>query len=506
MSGTKNKWLHTIGSLKLGIVLLILIALVVITGTVILQKPLADPGQLERVYSPTKLKIYEALGLLDLFHTRWFTALLALLMINIAAASVIRFPVAWREVRRHRQPDEELMRAMPLHQVVAAPVEEVAAALRRQHYRVRTMQLPDGRTALTADKQRYARLAPYFVHFSLLIILTGGIIDSHFGYRAFMRLTQGEQKSSAQRMLTDEPVSLPFAVRCDGAGMEQYPDGTPKRYWSKLVALEDGREVARKEIEVNSPLVHRGLRFFQSSFGRSGQLQRARLSVMPKSPEEMQPAKGDSPKGDSPHGSMAAKPEAAQAAGPVKWVELNSSGETEIPDYGLRVRVAAFFPDFYMDGNQIASRSDEPNNPALRLAVTRGDETVPVWVFANYPQFSNTKNLPVKFGFGLDDVELGYFTGLQVSSEPGQWLVWLGSTVLAFGFVWAFFFAHRQFWAIEMAAGSAGVPPAAHPRTKTEAGETPALPGATLLAGMTSKNHEDFRTEFGELSESLKEN
>jgi cytochrome c biogenesis protein len=480
MTGVKSKWLPRIGSMKLGIVLLALIALAVVAGTVILQKPMADPGQIEKVYSPSKLKVYEALGLLDLFHSRWFTALLALLMVNIAAASILRFPVVWREIRRHRPPDEALMRAMPNHETAPAGLAQVANALRRRHYGVRTLPTADGRAGLTADRQRYARLAPYFVHFSLLVILSGGVIDSLFGYRAFMRLRQGEQKSTALRMLTDEPVRLPFAVRCDAAGMEQYPDGSPKRYWSKLAVVEDGRQVARKEIEVNSPLVHRGLRFFQSSYGRSGDMQLARLSVLPKSREETAAGRGD-----SPHGNVTAAP-GKTAAGPATSVLVSAQGETEIPEYGLRVRVTAFYPDFVINGSEIASRSEELNNPAMKLAVTRGEETIPVWVFANYPQFSNTQELPVRFEFSAEDIELGYFTGLQVSRQPGQWLVWLGSTILAFGLIWAFAFSHRQYWAIELPKTGAGA--------------------SCLVAGMATKNQDEFREEFGELTESLKQN
>jgi cytochrome c biogenesis protein len=90
----KNKWLHRMGSLKLGVILLMLVALAVIVGTVVVQKPLAEPGQIENLYSPTQAKIYGALGLFDVFHAWWFTALLALMMVNLTTASAERFPVA----------------------------------------------------------------------------------------------------------------------------------------------------------------------------------------------------------------------------------------------------------------------------------------------------------------------------------------------------------------------------------------------------------------------------
>src|SRR5512140_481917 len=133
----KNKWLQRMGSLKLGITLLIIIALVVIVGTVVVQKPLAEPGQIEQVYSPTKARIYDALGLFDLFHAWWFTTLLALMMTNITCASLVRFPVVWREIRRHRDPEESLMHAMQPHADVPATLADVSAALKRKHYRVK---------------------------------------------------------------------------------------------------------------------------------------------------------------------------------------------------------------------------------------------------------------------------------------------------------------------------------------------------------------------------------
>jgi cytochrome c biogenesis protein len=458
------------GSLKLGVILLMLVALAVIVGTVVVQKPLAEPGQIENLYSPTQAKIYAALGLFDVFHAWWFTALLALIMVNLTTASAERFPVVWREVRRHRDPEEKLMRAMPNHTQVGAPLDEVAAALRAHHYKVKLRQMPDGRRGLTADRQRYARLAPYFVHLSLLIILSGGIIDSRWGYRGFMKLDAGEQKSVAQTLGGGASIELPYAIRCDDAGMEQYPDGSPKRYWSKLTVIEGGRPVVTKEIEVNSPLVYRGIRFFQSNFGRSGQLGRVELAITPSSGEAKPAAPG------SPHGMPAEPEKAGQPEQPARIVSLSAGSEAEVPDYGLRVRIVGFYPDFYIDGDRPSTRSDEPNNPAVRLAVTRGSETTPVWVFANYPQFNSAQKFPYRFT--LRDLELGNYTGLQVANQPGQWLVWTGCTILAFGLFWAFFFAHRQYWALE---GTEGV----------------------LVAGMTSKRHEDFRDEFGQLIETI---
>jgi cytochrome c biogenesis protein len=41
-----------------------------------------------------------------------------------------------------------------------------------------------------------------------------------------------------------------------------------------------------------------------------------------------------------------------------------------------------------------------------------------------------------------------HFTGLQVSHEPGQWLVWGGSVLMALGLGLAFYTVHQRYWVV----------------------------------------------------------
>src|ERR1700732_2633765 len=86
-------------------------------------------------------------------------------------------------------------------------------------------------------------------------------------------------------------LTIPFSARCDGTGEDTYADGTPKRWWSKLAVVDGGREIARKEIVVNDPLVYQGLRFYQASYGRTGKLDQLILYATsvngaPRTPQE----------------------------------------------------------------------------------------------------------------------------------------------------------------------------------------------------------------------------
>ena len=123
-------------------------------------------------------------------------------------------------------------------------------------------------------------MAVYIVHASLLLIFAGGIIDGVFGYSGFMALQSG-QASDQIELRQGGTKQIPFAVKCNGAGQENYADGSPKRWWSKLAVVKNGHEIEAKEIVVNDPLVHQGLRFYQASFGTTGKLSGLKVAVSP---------------------------------------------------------------------------------------------------------------------------------------------------------------------------------------------------------------------------------
>ena len=108
-------------------------------------------------------------------------------------------------------------------------------------------------------------MAVYIVHASLLLIFAGGIIDGAFGYSGFLALHKG-QIDNVIELRSGGKKQLPFAVKCYAAGQDNYADGSPKKWWSKLAVVQDGKEIESKEIVVNDPLVYRGLRFYQSSY------------------------------------------------------------------------------------------------------------------------------------------------------------------------------------------------------------------------------------------------
>ena len=84
-------------SLKLVIILLLVLSVLSVAGTVIEQnKPLQE---YYRFFKPETVELFSKLGLLDMYHSWWFTSCLALLALNIIACTMERYPFIIRGMR-----------------------------------------------------------------------------------------------------------------------------------------------------------------------------------------------------------------------------------------------------------------------------------------------------------------------------------------------------------------------------------------------------------------------
>jgi cytochrome c biogenesis protein len=444
-SAGRKLW-KTLSSIQTGVVLLILVGIIAGAGTLILQRPLTEPNDLQRAYSPSTLRWLDAFGLTDVYHTWWFLALLAMVSITIICASIERFPNAWRfYARPYKTPDEHFRKALPLQKQI--PISDVEAALvsatrafSKHHLRPERIG-----SSLFTERNRFSVMAVYIVHASLLLIFAGGILGGLFGYRGYLSLKKGQQ--SDEIALRDGGTrQLPFSVRCDAAGQENYPDGTPKRWWSKLVVLDNGHEVLHKEIAVNDPLTYGGVRFFQSGYGPTGELDRIILTATP-----------------------------VAGSGGSREVAL-APGESAQLDADTKLTVAEFIPDYVVRDGHVYTRSREMVNPALHLVVNSKSKDINIWI-PPIPDFQQNSLSP--YAFDVKDLEMQYFTGLQVAHEPGQWVLWGGVLLMGVGLFVAFYMVHQRFWVVPV---------------ETARGER-----VLWVGGSANKNRDVFAERFAQL-------
>jgi cytochrome c biogenesis protein len=451
-SAVRSVW-QTLSSIKTGVVLIILVVIFSAAGTVILQRPMTDPDDMQRAYSPAMLRFLDAAGLTDVFHARWFVALMILVSFSIIAASVERFPNAWRYFARpYKSPDEGFRRILQTQAQIAITNDEKALsaaerALRHSGFRAEHIVRTDS-FSLFSERHRISEMAVYIVHASLLLIFLGGIVDALWGWRGFLMLNPGtvgnqiELKNGATR-------TLPYSIRCDGAGEDTYTDGTPKKYWSKLAVVNNGREVSRKEIVVNDPLVYQGVRFYQASYGRTGKLDKLTLNATP--------VKGGSPQ------------EISLAMNQIVALDADTS-----------VQLVEFIPDYLVQDGHVYARSNSVENPAVHLIVTSKKATVNYWL-PEIPGIAENASSP--YTFEPKDLKTEVFTGLEVSHEPGQWAVWSGVVLMAIGLTFVFYVVHMRIWVVPVKAADGS--------------------RALWIGGSANRNRDAFEQTFKKLVEQV---
>jgi cytochrome c biogenesis protein len=413
---------QTLSSIKTGVVLIILCVILSAAGTVILQRPLTDTDDMQRAYSPAMLRFLDSTGLTDIFHARWFVALLVMVSISIIAASVERFPNAWRYFARpYKSPDDTFRRVLPTHTQIPVRDEEqglsaAERALKHLGFGSERIVRTDS-FSLFSERNRISEMAVYIVHASLLLIFLGGIVDALYGWKGFLMLTPGSTKSQIE-LRDGSTRALPFSIRCDGTGEETYTDGSPKRWWSKLAVIDHDREVSRKEIVVNDPLTYHGVRFYQASFGRTGKIDKLTVTATP--------ANGKS--------------------GTAQEISLAMNQPIAL-DADTTVELTEFIPDYVVQDGHIYARSNDVVNPAVHMIVTskKAGTAVNVWL----PEIEGiAENASSPYTFDPKDLKTGLYTGLQVSHEPGQWSVWGGVILMAIGLTFVFYVSHVRIWVV----------------------------------------------------------
>ncbi len=462
--GLKSIWTklyQTLASVRTGIFLILVVGIFAAAGTVILQRPTTEPDAMARSYSPETLMWLDRLGLTDIYHSWWFLTLLCLFCVCLIFVSLDRWPNAWKVYSRPVRFAAPHFR-LGLPQTAKLPVTDEAGALSlaervlgRFGFKAERVT-EDGATGLFAEKQRFSVLAVFIVHLSLLCIFAGYIVDGIVGYRGNIQIPEGQtlgQISVSDNRGGETKKALPFLLRCDGAGEETYPDGSPKKWWSKLVVIEDGKEVLSKTIVVNDPLVYKGIHIYQSSMGQSS------------TPKAL---------------TFAATP---VGGGEAVKVQVPLDGKAALPD-GESLSILRWIPDYYVQDNEVYQKSDDPTNPAIQLGLTNAQgETKKLWIL--YSQLNSTKGQDAPYEFAIKEATWAKYTGLEVSHHPGQLGVWVGVVLMALGLVIAFYTHHVRIWAAIADDGKGGK--------------------LLWVGGTTNKNRDRFKTTFDQIKTALSE-
>ena len=418
-------------SVKVTITLLIILAMVSVIGTLLPQQQ--EGMHLAEKLSPTLFRVLSLFHVFDLYHSIWFRLIIGALAVNLVICSIDRFSVSLKRFRTRPSPGRSRpFKDMPPERIIAVrgKMEEISArveAVLKGKYRGIRVETSEGAHFILGETGRHSYFGVYLVHFSVLLILVGGLLGSIFGFEAYVNIEEGTTIESV--VLRNKRVSRPlgFGVRCDKFSIDYYANGSPKEYRSELSFMEGGNIVQRASLLVNHPITFRRVTFYQSSYG-----------------------------------SIPGDRVLLKIAGAGKGMEdMSLDAELRKP-YPLPGKEGSF-QVIEVNGNLMGMMG-----PAALISIEgeQGEQSS-FWVFRNYAALRkrfpgmmehNPRLNPSAFApytFYLEDLPTNYYTGLQVNRDPGVPLVWGGFFTIVIGLFATFFWSHRRVW-VRISSGKGG--------------------------------------------------
>ena len=407
-------------SVKLAVFLLIILAIIAIIGTIIPQGE--ESIRFAMKLRPETFRIFSMLGLFDVYHTLWFRAILGLLTLNLIVCSIDRFPKTLKRIKA--QPPVDMKR--PFQDIdednvlrIKGKMELITDSIRRFLQKkgkgIRS-KITDREAFFYFEEGVYSHFGVYIVHLSIIMILLGGIIGSIWGFEGYMNILEGEKNNVIRLTRRSKPLKLNFWVRCDKFLVKYYKNGMPKEYMSRLTFITGKKEI-KKELRVNHPVRFHGITFYQASYGTSVE-DRVYLKII---------------NNESKKSYIA---------------ELRVGQSYKIPDSNVMIKVLDIREDFARTGPAVLLSIRRPEQgKEKRLVLLKNIQIAKKRLPApmlNSPMFNSSIMKP--YTFVIEQIPTRYYTGLQVSRDPGVPIVWTGFFMLIMGLMITFFLSHRRIW------------------------------------------------------------
>ncbi|EMS80543.1 cytochrome c biogenesis protein ResB [Desulfotignum phosphitoxidans] len=396
-------------SVKLTVYILVLLAVTSIIGTVVLQN--GSPQQYVNLYGEGIYNLIQVFDLDDMYHAWWFLLLLLVLCINITVCSVERLSLLWKTIfpgrvrfNVNRYLKSKSSQTIDTTSSVKPLLEPCESWLAKQAGPV--IRQTDGQTTyLYAEKGRWTRLGVFVVHASVLLLLAGALIGAVFGFKANVRIDEGTQTGRVFESKTREPITLDFIIRCNEFDVSFYENGAPEEFRSNLTIIEGGQESLTTDIRVNHPLRYKGINIFQSSYGTAA-------------PDTVTMQMVDNQSG----------------AEILRDIRI---GETiDLPDGAGQFTLQGFLPHFEF-------REHDLGETFFGLVTLAGETGFQIGMPIQFPTFDKMRK--GRFTFVVTDFEKRYYTGLQVTKDPGVWYVYAGFILMILGCWVTFFMSHQSF-------------------------------------------------------------
>ncbi len=235
----------------------------------------------------------------------------------------------------------------------------------------------------------WSRLGVFLTHMSVIVILMGGVVGALWGFKGYVEIDEGKTISKITLYRSERKViPLGFEVRCDEFRVSFYPDGTPKEYLSLLTFFEGGKVVKeRVPLRVNHPVTYKGITFYQASYGERKGATKICLRIRLEGKEE--------------NHTLSVR----------QVLKLQNDYTLAVMKYSPNVHGLG-------EGTLVAVLPPDGKPRAQWLIATQGKESWKVNEVMTITFLGAKKR---------------YYTGLQVTRDPGVEIVWIGCGMMIVG-------------------------------------------------------------------------
>ncbi|MBZ0188815.1 MAG: cytochrome c biogenesis protein ResB, partial [Candidatus Obscuribacterales bacterium] len=260
--------LKELASLNLTFILLALLIFLSMAGAWIPQADTISQSELTERFGTDGKNLLAITGLGNVFHSPLFLTVVSLVFINLICCTALTMAprIKNKLMSKDFKSPEEIEQLSLTESFLSKRVESPTAlkkVFQQRGFKVRLFN-----QALVAEKGRLGWLAAPLTHLGLFILLAGVIVSSLTGYSGILFLSPGESLKLDHIQKTKPTLgAVPsWTVKLNSTYRDNYPNGKPKQWYSKL-EIGDGKKVVRKgEVSVNNPFLYDGVEFYQSDW------------------------------------------------------------------------------------------------------------------------------------------------------------------------------------------------------------------------------------------------
>ena len=270
----KQKIFRLIADLRFAIFILLLISFCSIIGTIIEQDqsieiyknnyPLTNP-----VFGILTWDQILKIGLDHVYKTWWFYTLLFLFGLSLITCTFLQQLPLLKIARRCQffRVTEQFYRLKIFTVLNNFSLSKIILKIQQNQYSIFQQK-----NTIYCYKGLIGRIAPILVHFSMILVLLGTIIGSLFGFKAQESVPKTENFHIQNILSTGQLTFIPkVSARVNDFWITYTKNKTISQFYSDISILdEQGNETFRKTISVNSPLIYKGIYYYQTDWSLIG--------------------------------------------------------------------------------------------------------------------------------------------------------------------------------------------------------------------------------------------